>query len=67
MRIPAGLRECEARSNPQLKSLWRNVSLGVYLREQLAAAECEVFVCVERRDSEIKLAQHVLSRLHKGS
>lgn len=33
-----------------------------YLREQRAAAECEVFVCGERRDSEIKLAQRVLSR-----
>jgi len=34
----------------------------IYLREQWAAAECEVFVCGERRDSEIKLAQRVLSR-----
>ena len=32
------------------------------LREQGAAAECDVFVCGERRDSEIKLAQRVLSR-----
>ena len=36
-----------------------------YLHEQRAAAECEVFVCGERRDSEIKLAQRVLSRLCK--
>ena len=39
-----------------------------FLREQRAAAECEVFVCGERRDSEIKLAQRVLSRfVYKSS
>ena len=32
------------------------------MREQRDAAECEVFVCGERRDSEIKLAQRALSR-----
>jgi len=32
------------------------------LREQGATAECEVFVCGERRDREIKLVQRVLSR-----
>jgi len=35
------------------------------LREQWAAAECEAFVCGERRDSEIKLAQRVLSRFRR--
>ena len=42
--------------------LWR-ICGAVFLREQWAAAECEVFVCGERRDSGIKLAQRVLSRL----